>query len=83
MKISKKNYDEESTEEYFLEVDVQYLEKLHELHNNLPFLPERLKIREVEKLVANLHDKTEYAIHIRNLRLERSVFMKYFEKKVF
>ena len=30
-----KNYNEEDDEEYFLEVDVQYLEKLHELHNDL------------------------------------------------
>ena len=55
-----KNYNEESDEGYFLEVNVQYLEKLHELHNDLPFLPEIMKIRKVEKLVANLHDKTEY-----------------------
>ena len=39
-----KNYNEESDEEYFLEIDVHYLEKLHELHNDLPFLPERMKI---------------------------------------
>ena len=38
------NYKEESDEGYFLEVDVQYPEKLHELHNYLPFLPERKKI---------------------------------------
>ena len=36
-----KNYNEESDEGYFLKVDVQYPEKLHELHNDLPFLPER------------------------------------------
>ena len=36
-----KNYNEESDEGYFLEVDVQYQEKLHELQNELPFLPER------------------------------------------
>ena len=60
------NYDEESDEGYFLKVDVQYLEKSHELHNDLPFLPENMYIEKVEKLVANLHDKTEYAIHIRN-----------------
>ena len=42
-----KNYNEESDEEYFLEVDVQYLKKLHELHNDLLFLHERMK--EVEK----------------------------------
>ena len=45
-----KSYNEESYEEYFLEVDVQYLEKLHELHNNLPFLPERMKTEEVGRL---------------------------------
>ena len=61
-----KHYKKESDEEYFLEVDVQYLEKLHELHNDLPFSPERLKIKKVEKLAANLRDKTKYVIHIRN-----------------
>ena len=30
-----KNYNEEIHEGYFLEVDVQYLKKLHELHNDL------------------------------------------------
>ena len=35
--------------------DVQHLEKLHELHNDLPFLPERMKIGKVEKLVTNLY----------------------------
>ena len=38
-----KNYNEESDKGYFLEVDVQYPEKLHELHNGLLFLPERMK----------------------------------------
>ena len=27
-----------------------------------------MKIKKVEKLVAKLHDKTEYVIHIRNLK---------------
>ena len=34
----------------------------------MPFLPERMKIAKVGKLVANLHDITEYFIHIRNLK---------------
>ena len=34
----------------------------------MPFLPERMKIEKVEKLVANLHDKTEYVTHVRNLK---------------
>ena len=33
---------------YFIEIDVQYLENLHELHNDLPFLSERMKIEQVE-----------------------------------
>ena len=63
-----KSCDEESDKGYFLEVDIQYPEKLHDFHKDLPFLPERMKIEKVEKLVANLHDKTEYVIHIRSLK---------------
>ena len=33
-----------------------------------PFLHERMKIKKVEKLVANLHNKNKYGIHIRNLK---------------
>ena len=33
-----KNYNKQSDEGYFLEVDNQHPEKLHELHNDLPFL---------------------------------------------
>ena len=50
--------NEESDKGDFLEVDVQYAEKLHDLHNDLPFLPERLRTEKVEKLVVNLHDRT-------------------------
>ena len=63
-----KNYNEESDKGYFLEVDVQYPEKLHELHNDLLFLPERMKIEKVKKLVIHLYDKSKYVIHIRNLK---------------
>ena len=52
-----KSYNEESDEGYFLEDDVPYLEKLHELQNDIPFLPERMKIEKFEKLVVNLHVK--------------------------
>ena len=63
-----KNYNEENDEGYFLEVDVQYLEKLYELHKDLPFLPRKIKIETIEKLVADLHDKIKYVIHVRNLK---------------
>ena len=62
------NYNEERDEGYFLEVDVQYLKKLHEVHNDLLFLHDKIKIRKVEMPLANLHDKTEYIIHIRDLK---------------
>ena len=45
-----KNYNEESDEGYFLEGDVQYPESLHNLHNDLPFLPERMKIKKLKNL---------------------------------
>ena len=53
-----KNYNEEIEEGYFLEVDVKHHEKLHQPRNELPFLHERMKIEKIEKLVANLHNKT-------------------------
>ena len=79
-----KNYNKESDEGYFLEVDVQYFETLHELHNDLPFLPERIKIEKVEKLVTNLHDETEYVIHIRNLKqaLNHGLILKKFHRMI-
>ena len=63
-----KNYNEESDEGYFLEVDIQYPGKLNELHNDVPFLPERKKIKKVKKLVTNLYDKNECLSHIRKLK---------------
>ena len=53
--------EEKSDEIYFLEVYFQHLKTLLELHNDLPFLPERIKI------AVKLLDKTGYVIHIRNL----------------
>ena len=44
-----KNYNKESDEGYFLEVDVQYFERLIGRHNDLPFLPERMEIKKSRK----------------------------------
>ena len=54
-----KSYNEKSKEEYFFEVDRQCPENLHNVQNDLAFLPERVKIEKVEKLVADLHHKSE------------------------
>ena len=40
-----------------LEVDLDYPEKLHDLHNDYPLAPERLRRDRVEKLIPNLLDK--------------------------
>ena len=42
---------------YLLEVDVGYPGELHDSHNDLPFMCERMKINGVEKLVPNLRNK--------------------------
>ena len=49
---------------YLLEVDVKYPKKLHDLHNDLPFMREKMKINKVGKLVPNLYDKKKYVIHV-------------------
>ena len=73
-----KSYNDDCDEEYFLEVDVQYPGNLHNLHNDLTFSHERMKIEKVEKLVANLHDKEEYVINITNSKqaLNRGLILK-------
>ena len=48
MNISRKLYDE-SSEGLLLDLDVQYPENLHNFHNDLPFLLEKIKIKKFEK----------------------------------
>ena len=60
-----KSFKKESDGGYFLQVDIQYLENFHNLHNDLLLLPERMKIEKVKKLMANLHNKSKYVIHIK------------------
>ena len=51
-----------------LEVDLEYPENLHDLHNQYPLAPERIKVGKVEKLIPNLRDKEKYVIHHKNLK---------------
>ena len=39
-----KNYNKDGDIGYFLNVDIEYPRELHDLHSDLPFLPERMKI---------------------------------------
>ena len=55
-------YEYMNTEEKFKD------KELHDLHNDYPFCPERVKCDNgVEKLIPNLRDKNKYVIHYRNL----------------
>ena len=58
-----KNYNEDFDIEYFPEADVQYLEKIYNFHNELPFSPETIKMKKKGKFGANLYNKKEYAMH--------------------
>ena len=57
------NYNEDSDEGCILEIDIQYSKELHDLHNDLDFLSEKMKTEKIDKIVANLHDKKENVIH--------------------
>ena len=62
------NYNKDSDKGYILEVDVEYPKILHDLHSDLPFLPEKMKIGKCNKLVCSLYDKKDYVVHIRSLK---------------
>ena len=42
------NYNKDSDVGYFLEVDIQYPESLEKFHNDLPFLPKRMKLERLK-----------------------------------
>ena len=52
-----KNYNEDNNKGYILGVNVKYPKRLHKLHSDLPFLPERMEINKCKKLVCNLSNK--------------------------
>ena len=59
-----KDYDKNNNKGYILDVDIDYPNKLQNLHSDLPFLPERMIINNTKKLVCNLNDKKNYIVHI-------------------
>ena len=58
---------------YILEVDLEYPNELHDLHNDYPLAPETMEINKVNKLTPNLKNKTKYILHHRNLKLYLSL----------
>ena len=77
-----KNYDEDSDKGYILEVDVEYPKNFHDLHSDLPFLPERMKINKCNKLVCNLCDKEKEKETYNKLTEESFEKIRNLDKKV-
>ena len=63
-----KDYNKNNNKGYILDVNVDYTNKLQNLHSDLPFLPERMIINNTIKLVCNLNDKKDYIVHINVLK---------------
>ena len=51
-----------------LQVDLEYPQEFHDLHNDYPLAPERLPIGKMEKLIPNLYNKEKYVLHRENLK---------------
>ena len=62
-----KNYNEDSDKGYVFEVHVEYPKRLHYLHSNLLFLPERIKINNAVSLYAICMIKIT-VVYIRSLK---------------
>ena len=60
----------------FLEVDLEYPQELHDLHNDYPLAPECLILNKVPKLVPNLNNKTKYVLHHGSLKLYERLGLK-------
>ena len=70
---------------YYFEVDLKYLEELHNKYKDLPNAPDKesprkewlsdyqqsfnIKGKSTEKLLTTLNDKESYVLHQRNLRI--------------
>ena len=79
-----KNYDKNNNKGYILDEDIDYPNKLQNLHSDLPFLPERMVINNTKKLVCNLNDKMNYIVHINVLKqaLDHGLKLRKFQRVI-
>ena len=59
-----KNYDENSDIGYLFYADIEYPHTLRDKHRDMPFLPDRMLVNKVNKLICSEYDKTNYSVHI-------------------
>ena len=60
----------------FVEGDMEYPHDLHDLHNDFPLAPERIKVNRVEKLIPNLNNKEKYIVHHKTPKLYERLGLK-------
>ena len=58
-----RNHYENSNKGYILEVTIDHPKDLHDLHSDLPFLQERMKINKCNKLLCKLYNKNLCCSH--------------------
>ena len=63
-KFCLNSISENSSDGYILEVDLEYLDELHELHNNYPLAPEKLEIN--PNVMSNYRSKIANEYDIKN-----------------
>ena len=59
-----------------LEVDLEYPERLHYLHDGYSLAPETVTVNNVQKLIPNLRNKKKYVVHYENLKLYERLGLK-------
>ncbi|XP_052806313.1 uncharacterized protein LOC128235536 [Mya arenaria] len=74
--MSESELEDCKQEPCILEVDLEYPEDLHDLHNDYPLAPERVNVNKVEKLIPYLNNKTIYVVYYENLNLYESMGLK-------
>ena len=73
-----KNDDVNSDTGYLFYADITYLHDLRDARKDLPFLPDRMTVNKVYKLICSEYDKTNYSVHILALQqaLKHSLILK-------
>ena len=63
-----KSYNDNIDKGYIFEVDTEFPKQLYDSHNDLSFLPKRIKIKKYQKRVCNLYNKEKNVVLLRTLK---------------
>ena len=72
-----KNYDEKSSTSHVFDVDINYPKTLHDLHSDLPFLPQRMKVHKLisfnqeawmkDYIITNIEEKNKQIVNLKKI----------------